>query len=169
MKGCGHHVEAESGCAKPQLQGERPVRVQLSRAKGWRMPPNTVKVDRSTKWGNPFNMAAAIDWGFATKDSAQRLVVDCFRAWLPGGAQADSLWQGPHSDRAREPFRDLSPLRGKNLACWCKLPEPGQPDICHAAVLLELANGPPPASTAICAAGIDGERDEHETLTQGEG
>ena len=31
-----------------------PKRIQLSRKKGWRMPPNTVKVDRSTKWGNPF-------------------------------------------------------------------------------------------------------------------
>lgn len=31
-----------------------PTRVQLSRAKGWRMPPNTVKVDRSTRWGNPW-------------------------------------------------------------------------------------------------------------------
>ena len=33
---------------------ERPIRVQLSRAKGWRMPENTVRVDRATKWGNPF-------------------------------------------------------------------------------------------------------------------
>lgn len=32
----------------------KPVRVQLKRTKGWRMPPNTVKVDRTTKWGNPF-------------------------------------------------------------------------------------------------------------------
>lgn len=31
-----------------------PRRVQLSRGKGWRMPPNTVKVDRATRWGNPF-------------------------------------------------------------------------------------------------------------------
>ena len=31
-----------------------PLRIQLSRRKGWRMPPNTVKVDRTTKWGNPF-------------------------------------------------------------------------------------------------------------------
>lgn len=29
-------------------------RVRLSRAKGWKMPPNTVKVDRATCWGNPF-------------------------------------------------------------------------------------------------------------------
>ena len=35
-------------------------------------------------------------------------------------------------------FRAL--LHGRNLACWCPLPEPGQPDHCHAAVLLELAN-----------------------------
>jgi hypothetical protein len=34
-------------------------------------------------------------------------------------------------------------LGGKNLACWCALPEPGDPDLCHAAVLLELANAPP--------------------------
>ena len=33
-----------------------PQRVQLRRSKGWRMPPNTVKVDRTTKWGNPFKV-----------------------------------------------------------------------------------------------------------------
>lgn len=32
----------------------KPQRIQLKRTRGWRMPPNTVKVDRSTKWGNPF-------------------------------------------------------------------------------------------------------------------
>ena len=31
-------------------------------------------------------------------------------------------------------------LRGKNLACWCPLPEHDEPDNCHAALLLELAN-----------------------------
>ena len=31
-----------------------PRRVQLRRTKGWRMPPNTVKVSRPSKWGNPF-------------------------------------------------------------------------------------------------------------------
>jgi hypothetical protein len=30
-------------------------------------------------------------------------------------------------------------LAGRDLACWCKLPAEGQPDICHAAVLLEVA------------------------------
>jgi hypothetical protein len=31
--------------------------------------------------------------------------------------------------------KDLSELRGKNLACWCRLDQS-----CHADVLLELAN-----------------------------
>lgn len=31
-------------------------------------------------------------------------------------------------------------LAGKDLACWCPLPGSGEPDICHAAVLLVIAN-----------------------------
>jgi hypothetical protein len=31
-----------------------PTRIRRSRAKGSRLPENTVCVDRSTKWGNPF-------------------------------------------------------------------------------------------------------------------
>ena len=31
----------------------KPVRIQRRRAKGWKMPANTAKVDRTTKWGNP--------------------------------------------------------------------------------------------------------------------
>ena len=31
-------------------------------------------------------------------------------------------------------------LRGKDLACWCPLPAEGEPDICHAAELLRIAN-----------------------------
>jgi hypothetical protein len=42
--------------------------------------------------------------------------------------------------RRAEVISALASLRGKNLACWCPLPEPGKCDICHAALLLELAN-----------------------------
>ncbi len=31
-------------------------------------------------------------------------------------------------------------LKGKNLACWCPLPPKGADDVCHAAVLLRIAN-----------------------------
>ncbi len=42
--------------------------------------------------------------------------------------------------RRRAVLEALPALRGKNLACWCPLPGHGEPDICHAALLLELAN-----------------------------
>ena len=108
-----------------------PRRVQLSRAKGWRMPPNTAKVDRTTKWGNPFIVGE-----HHNKDGrilTARQAVDEF-ARMVRGAQNRSLlwtmWAGAIVD-------DLPKLRGKNLACWCALDEP-----CHADVLLELANAP---------------------------
>ena len=34
----------------------------------------------------------------------------------------------------------LEDLPGKDLACWCPLPAAGEPDMCHAAVLLVMAN-----------------------------
>jgi hypothetical protein len=86
-----------------------PRRVQLSRAAGWRMPANTVKVDRSTPWGNPF---------------------------IPGVPPADlTLYECLAKFERHAMGLDLTPLRGKNLACWCK---PGSP--CHADILLQLAN-----------------------------
>lgn len=33
-----------------------PRRIQRSRAKGWRMPPNTVYVGRPTVWQNPYGL-----------------------------------------------------------------------------------------------------------------
>ena len=93
-------------------------RVQLSRRAGWRMPPNTVKVDRSTRFGNPYQ---------AGQDGAgsRTHLVQLFRDYLGRPEQAGLV-------------ADIkSTLRGKNLACWCPLD--GQP--CHADVLLEIANG----------------------------
>ncbi|MFH5924539.1 DUF4326 domain-containing protein [Roseomonas xinghualingensis] len=33
-----------------------PEQIQPSRKNGWRMPPNTVKADRPTRFGNPFTV-----------------------------------------------------------------------------------------------------------------
>jgi hypothetical protein len=46
----------ESGHYTPLKAGgiAVPDRITLSRTKGWKMPENTVKVDRSTAWGNPY-------------------------------------------------------------------------------------------------------------------
>jgi hypothetical protein len=117
-----------------------PERVQLSRKKGWRMPLNTVKVSRPGVFGNPFAAEGAIDSGFATEKTARAFVVQCFADWINyPGQRAEKWWQGPESDKRRAAILDGLPgLRGKNLACWCRLDQP-----CHADVLLELANPPP--------------------------
>lgn len=115
---------------------DRPIRVQLSRVKGWRMPPNTVSVARPTVFGNPFTVKDCREAGYIGSDEqlAARCV-DAFRVWL--GPMWRNNWQGPESEAARNSIISRLPeLRGKNLACWCK---PGSP--CHADILLEIANG----------------------------
>lgn len=107
---------------------ERPARVQLSRAKGWRMPPNTVKVDRSTRYGNPFLPTDIRVSGPAKglgEPIGQAGAVKAFRTSLETMLRLE-----PEKTHAA-----LDELEGKNLACWCKLGEP-----CHADVLLEFAN-----------------------------
>lgn len=116
----------------------KPVRVQLSRKKGWRMPANTVSVARPAKFGNPFKIRAAIEIGYASETTAQRFVVGCFRDWLGPSQSRRDWWQGPTSDKRRQAILAALPtLRGKNLACWCRLDQS-----CHADVLLDLANRP---------------------------
>ncbi|MCO6050893.1 DUF4326 domain-containing protein [Mesorhizobium sp. RP14(2022)] len=102
------------------------------------MPENTVSVARPGKWGNPFTVQAAIESGYATAETANSFVVECFRDWLRPTQSGRDWWQGPESDR-RKAFiaENLTSLRGKNLACWCR---PGS--ACHADVLLELAAAP---------------------------
>lgn len=90
------------------------------------MPPNTMKVDRTTKWGNPFVVG---------KHGTRDYCVQLFE-YLLGGlvcVSADNV-QAQEDYRAMA-ARDRLLLRGKNLACWCPLGEP-----CHADVLLRLAN-----------------------------
>lgn len=107
-----------------------PVRIQLSRRKGWRMPANTMKVDRSTKWGNPFIVG---------KDGTRDECVKYFTFMLAGHlvlATAPGIdGQMEYLKHAR---RNRRFLRGKNLACWCPLDKP-----CHADVLLQVANQSP--------------------------
>ena len=108
---------------------DKPHRVQLRRTKGWRMPANTVKVDRTTLFGNPFSAT----------DLGRERAVSLYRAWITGpptGATASRALR----ERRKEVLQALQRLRGKNLACWCPLPRGGEPDVCHAALLLELAN-----------------------------
>lgn len=118
-----------------------PRRIQRRRTKGWRKPEGTVIVSRPSRFGNPFTFAMAYELGYADhgdRQTARKAVLGAFRSWLAGNRL---MWQSEEGDAARARIlADLHLLRGKDLACTCPLPAPGQPDHCHAAVLLELAN-----------------------------
>ncbi len=135
------------------MSDTKPQRIQLSRRKGWRMPPNTVKVCRPGKWGNPFRVMGKNEYIFC--DASHRrtiltpwviwdheqdirrnpatpaMAVELYRRWLTGEFNAGGIVR-PCLYSAEDIRREF---RGKNLACWCR---PGDP--CHADVLLELAN-----------------------------
>ena len=87
-------------------------RIQRKRTKGWKMPKGAVYVGRPTKWGNPFRVIG----------SNRREAVDLFRTMVMTYL----------SNGTGYPLREL---RGKDLACFCPLDQ-----LCHADVLLELAN-----------------------------
>ncbi len=107
-----------------------PMRIQLSRERGWRMPEGAVKVDRTTRWGNPFRVEA---FGYPT-----HLTAGCNEAkhWRHRKAVASFLRMLENETRAYPSLDEIRrDLHGRSLACWCPLDAP-----CHADVLLEIAN-----------------------------
>lgn len=123
-----------------------PARIQRKRTRGWRMPPGAVYVGRPTRFGSPFVIAPAASrrdgpldmWAvlyrnrilgrWDEKAAAHAEAADRYARWI----------HEPERAADRRLFRAL--LFGRDLACWCPLPAPGQPDHCHAAVLLAAAN-----------------------------
>jgi hypothetical protein len=100
-----------------------PDRIQLSRRKDWRKPENTIVVARPTIWGNPFPIMK-----LGRAEAVKR-----FRDMLDDPAET-AAWLYPSIHEIK------TKLRGKNLACWCSPPKETERDICHAAILLEIAN-----------------------------
>jgi len=96
-------------------------RIQLKRSKGWTMPPGAVKVDRTTRWGNPFTVA---DCGTAA------VAVANHGRWMRGEILAPGGGLPPDAAAIR------TALAGRDLACWCPAAGP-----CHADLLLRIANG----------------------------
>lgn len=124
-----------------------PRRIQRRRTRGWRLadattnPLGAVYVGRPTRFGNPYRIVRSdhgllVQWGetggsvgtFPTDIHARRYATDAYRIWI----------NQPEQEDTRALFRAL--LHGRDLTCWCPLPDPGQPDHCHAAVLLRLVN-----------------------------
>lgn len=121
-----------------------PQRIQLKRARGWRLPEGAIKVDRTTKWGNPFKVGEPIErgstlWpyldflfgmrGLTTAEMTSMTLlhaadaVNCYERWL---ADQPALF-----------LAAIEELRGHDLACWCKPDAPA----CHADALIDLCNG----------------------------
>lgn len=109
-------------------------RIQLSRAKGWRLPANAIKVDRSTNFGNPYVIGETVDmkmvrrWGWNISPAGQKIACE-------DASEAVRLFR--HALQWDEAIHDWvrEKLSGKDLACWCALDQP-----CHADVLLKIAN-----------------------------
>jgi hypothetical protein len=110
-----------------------PIRLQLSRRKGFDLQAASraanglpaAKVARPTKWGNPVKVG---ELGCVSNQGA----ADAYRRWLTKGPASLLSFRNP--PRVTEVIQQL---RGKNLACFCRLDQP-----CHADVLLEIANRP---------------------------
>lgn len=75
-----------------------------------RSQDHDVRIDRTTKWGNPFKIP---------RDGDRNEVIAKYRQWITEG-------EGRHL------LADLDELKGQTLGCWCK------PLACHGDVLIEL-------------------------------
>lgn len=114
-----------------------PERIQLRRTKGWRMPENTVRVCRPGIFGNPWLVKQAMEAGYSP-DDAHAMAAEWFHEWLISPATDDVTHHSGLGGYAAEHARihnALPTLRGKNLACFCRIDQ-----ACHADVLLKLAN-----------------------------
>ena len=126
-----------------------PVRLQLSRRRGFNLQALSqatnglpaVKVDRSSKFGNP-NRVGDKDPKTGRPMTAMA-AVDRFRDYLAsarrestedrGGLVHHHVVENYYAAQAVDVIK--RELRGKNLACWCGTAGP-----CHADVLLDIAN-----------------------------
>ena len=110
----------------------QPIRIKRYRFKGWIPPENTVYVGASSTFHNPYKIGELIETdimgGGTFVKITPAIAVELFEKW------AIQKLAEPDNERARAA---LQGLRGKDLACFCRLDKP-----CHADVLLKLANAP---------------------------
>jgi hypothetical protein len=129
-----------------------PARIQRKRTKGWRAGRAKV-VDRSSRYGNPWRIENSdvlapdgTTQDLGTPAAARQEASIRYRAWL-NGEGPDTYTVGRRTLDRRRALTGLSRLKGRDLACTCSPPPAGEPDYCHATVLLELAAHPERIST----------------------
>lgn len=120
-----------------------PIRVQRSRAKGWRKPVLAVYVGRPSYWGNPFVVGATTPAGWVdppvggiyVRDRAHAVeLLRDYLAWRQ--AQPRGWYRTTPGPNYPWEYQIRESLAGRDLICWCPLDQP-----CHADVLLRIAAG----------------------------
>jgi len=117
-----------------------PQRIRRLRQKDWRKG-DAVIVDRTSIYGNPWKAGepgvpdrAAAAAQFALGLALRRIVA----ATAKDPDEALLLMRLGSNYPSDEQIR--AELAGRDLACPCRLPEPGETDHCHAAVLIDQAS-----------------------------
>lgn len=77
--------------------------------------PFDVRIDRRSRWGNPFKI---------DRDHDREEVVGLFKEWALHSPDPRAVWIRAH----------VHELRGKTLGCWCA------PALCHGHVLVAMAS-----------------------------
>lgn len=146
-----------------------PTRIHRPAIRGWRPPKNTVYVGRGSVWANPYRWRStealarvpALDgsaWEYETRISAdghhhpykhadgrvtshrsrymtRQECLDLYRQSLLEPTYRLRIWRQDLSQRLTVDMVRAE-LAGRDLACRCALNQ-----LCHADVLLEVANG----------------------------
>ncbi len=104
------------------------TRIQRQRTKGWRLPEGAIIVTRPTIWGNPFVVG---------RDGDLARCLEMYSGLAFGHIVRGIGATVAEQERAQAAMmRARQQLRGKQLACWCRLDRP-----CHADLLIALADG----------------------------
>lgn len=118
-----------------------PNRIRRLRQKDWRKG-DAIIVDRTSAYGNPWKVGepgipdrAAAAAQFALGLALRRIVA----ATAKDPDEALLLMRLGSNYPSDEQIR--AELAGRDLACPCPLPESGELDHCHAAVLIDQAGG----------------------------
>lgn len=106
-----------------------PIGIKIIIKNGWRLPPDTVIVSNRSMFANPWKVSDRID----SLEAVIRYEEWMVRDLVPADTTYD---EKVRLDIFRNhAWRKMPTLRGKNLACHCKIWAP-----CHRNVLLVLAN-----------------------------
>lgn len=128
-----------------------PVRIQLSRQKGFKLQEYSrsinglpaIKIDRTTKWGNPLILLGDIiyvnanyrrhifdKWVFLMTGNLEEMLKIYHKLWTDTGFYNQDLQYWCNKFKGM----DLNELKNHNLACWCKTDN----KLCHGEILLKL-------------------------------